>query len=87
VVARFQEDQVTPVQLQFARSRPGESWAWELAFQKILEARLSLAALGVRAGQSLRLQISLWREGLPVDAIPQQGWIEISTAEPTEWPL
>jgi len=87
VVARFQEDQVTPVQLQFARSRPGESWAWELAFQKILEARLSLAALGVRAGQPLRLQISLWREGLPVDAIPQQGWIEISTAEPTEWPL
>jgi alpha-amylase/alpha-mannosidase (GH57 family) len=87
VVARFQEGQVTPVQLQFARSRPGESWAWELAFQKILEARLSLAALGVRAGQSLRLQISLWREGLPVDAIPQQGWIEISTAEPTEWPL
>jgi hypothetical protein len=87
VVARFQEGQVTPVQLQFARSRPGESWAWELAFQKILEARLSLAALGVRVGQSLRLQISLWREGLPVDAIPQQGWIEISTAEPTEWPL
>jgi alpha-amylase/alpha-mannosidase (GH57 family) len=87
VVARFQEGQVTPLQLQFARSRPGESWPWELAFQKVLEARLSLAALGVRAGQSLRLQISLWREGLPVDAIPQQGWIEISTAEPTEWPL
>jgi alpha-amylase/alpha-mannosidase (GH57 family) len=87
VVARFQEGQVTPVQLQFARSRPGESWPWELAFQKVLEARLSLGALGVRAGQSLRLQISLWREGLPVDAIPQQGWIEISTAEPTEWPL
>jgi len=41
----------------------------------------------VGSGQSLRLQLSLWKQGLPIDAIPQEGWLEISTAEPTDWPL
>ena len=35
----------------------------------------------------MRLQLSLWKQGLPIDAIPQEGWLEISTAEPTDWPL
>lgn len=61
--------------------------AAEFAFHNVLELRLSLAALGVASGHSLRLQLSLWRNGLPMDAIPQQGWLEISTAEPTDWPL
>jgi hypothetical protein len=58
----------------------------EFAFRKILEIRISLEALGVRRGQPLRLQLSLWKAGLPMDALPPQGWIEIPTAEPTEWP-
>jgi hypothetical protein len=33
------------------------------------------------------MQISVWRDGLPVDALPRQGWIEISTANPLDWPL
>jgi alpha-amylase/alpha-mannosidase (GH57 family) len=61
--------------------------AVESAFDSVLEVRLSLAALGVAPGHSLRFQLSLWREGLPVDSLPQQGWIEISTAEPSDWPV
>jgi len=57
------------------------------AFQKVLEARLPLASLGAACGDQLRLQLSLWSNGLPLDALPQQGWLEISSAEPAEWPL
>ncbi len=65
----------------------GEDAQAEFAFQKVLEARLPLSALGVACGESLRLQISVWEQGLPLDALPPQGWLEISTAEPMEWPL
>jgi hypothetical protein len=61
--------------------------AIEAAFRKVLEIRLSLRALAVPRGQSLQLQVSLWKDGLPVDAVPSEGWLELSTAEPTDWPL
>jgi len=43
------------------------------AFQQILEASVPVAA---QAGQPLRFQFSLWKDRLPMDAIPQQGWLE-----------
>jgi hypothetical protein len=61
--------------------------ACDFAFRKVLEGRISLSAVGVGPGQTLRLQLSLWKDGLPVDALPQEGWLDISTAEPTDWPL
>lgn len=54
------------------------------AFGRILEARFPLAALGVTAGQGLRFQLSLWQGGLPVDAVPQQGWLEMRSTSPAE---
>ena len=57
----------------------------EFAFGRILEARLSLAALGARDGTPVRFQFSLWQGGLPMDAVPQQGWIEMPTTEPADW--
>ncbi len=58
--------------------------AVECAFARILEMRLSLAALGVKRGHGLRFQFSLWQAGLPMDAIPQQGWLEMRTTDPAE---
>jgi hypothetical protein len=29
----------------------------------------------------MRFQLSLWRDGLPADAVPQQGWIEFVPAD------
>ena len=49
----------------------------ECAFGRILEARIPLTAVGITEGAGLRFQFSLWREGLPMDAIPQQGWLEV----------
>ena len=54
------------------------------AFDNVCEVRISLARAGISIGQ-VRFQISLWQGGLPMDALPPQGWIEFSTAEPMEW--
>jgi len=51
----------------------------------VLEARLSLAALGVRGGAPVRFQFSLWQGGLPMDAVPQQGWIEMTSGDRDDW--
>jgi alpha-amylase/alpha-mannosidase (GH57 family) len=66
---------------------PAKEDSLEYAFHKVLEMRLPLATLGVAYGNSLRLQFSLWKDGLPVDAVPQENWLEISTADPAEWPV
>ncbi len=52
---------------------------------KICELRLSLSQLGLPLSHDLRFQLSLWQNGLPMEALPPQGWIELSTAEPTDW--
>jgi hypothetical protein len=57
----------------------------ECAFHKILEAGISLAALEAKPGQPVRFQFSLWKDGLPMDAVPQQGWLELPVPGP-DWP-
>ena len=57
----------------------------EYAFLKILEIRIPLSAVGAGLRQPVRFQISLWQNGLPLDALPQQGWLDVSTAEPNAW--
>ena len=56
----------------------------ECAFVLILEARIPLASLAVPKGHGLRFQFSLWQGGLPMDAVPQQGWLEMRTTDPVE---
>ncbi|MBV9505583.1 MAG: glycoside hydrolase [Acidobacteriia bacterium] len=56
----------------------------ECAFSRVLELRVSLAALGIPEGKGLRFQLSFWQGGLPMDAVPQQGWIVMSTTDPRE---
>ncbi|MBV9744244.1 MAG: hypothetical protein JO099_10795 [Acidobacteriia bacterium] len=58
--------------------------AIECAFSRVLEIRLLLAALGVAEGSGLRFQFSVWQGGLPMDAVPQQGWIRMATTDPKE---
>ncbi len=44
---------------------------------KSFEFRLPLYALDAVQGDRLRLRFSLWRDRLPVDALPVEGWIEL----------
>jgi alpha-amylase/alpha-mannosidase (GH57 family) len=65
----------------------GRAEGAESVFVRVAELRLSLAAHGIGFGQPVRFQLSLWVSGLPMDALPAQGWIEIATAESVEWIL
>jgi len=56
----------------------------DCAFRSVLEARAPLASLGVPNGGGVRFQVSLWQGGLPVDAVPQQGWLEMPTTDPAK---
>jgi alpha-amylase/alpha-mannosidase (GH57 family) len=58
----------------------------ECAFRRVFEARVPLKTLGAEPGQPVAVQLSLWRDQLPVEALPQSGWIEIPTIEPDPWP-
>ena len=44
----------------------------------------AIEQIGVPAGGGVRFQLSLWQGGLPVDAIPHQGWLELRTTNPAE---
>jgi hypothetical protein len=35
-------------------------------------------------GSRLRVRFSLWRDGLPLDALPQEGAIEVQVAPESE---
>jgi alpha-amylase/alpha-mannosidase (GH57 family) len=63
---------------------PPEGQPVECAFARVLEARISLQSMGVPRGGGLRFQFSLWQSGLPMDAVPQQGWLEMRTTDPLE---
>ena len=54
------------------------------ALGRVLELCIPLAAVRVPSGGGLRFQFSLWQGGLPIDAVPQQGWIEMKTTDPVE---
>jgi alpha-amylase/alpha-mannosidase (GH57 family) len=55
------------------------------AFRESLEMAIPLENLRLDSPDLVRLQISLWSEGLPVECLPSQGWLECPTAEPSEW--
>lgn len=50
------------------------------ALVNIYEMRVSMSALHVRRGDSIFLQISIFREGLPVASLPATGELELQTS-------
>ncbi len=61
------------VRLEHGAARPLQGVA-ECAYRGILEIKVAVKS------PSLRFQLSLWQDGLPLDAVPQQGWLEIDPA-------
>jgi len=49
----------------------------EVAMGDIFEMRVPFELLGVREGSKVRLRFALWREDLPADSLPLEGWIEL----------
>jgi alpha-amylase/alpha-mannosidase (GH57 family) len=76
---------IKTLNMRLDQSRPGNTGGAEFAFSKIFEARIPLSAIGAALRQPVRFHLSIWQDGLPLDAAPQQGWLDVSTAEPSEW--
>jgi alpha-amylase/alpha-mannosidase (GH57 family) len=53
----------------------------QVAFSRVLEVRLDYTLLGVGPREQVRLQVSIWANELPLQVVPQGGWL---TLEPTE---
>jgi len=56
--------------------------AVECALGRVLEIKIPLGSIGVARGRGVRFQLSIWESGLPMDAVPQQGWIELPSTDP-----
>jgi alpha-amylase/alpha-mannosidase (GH57 family) len=52
----------------------------EVALGKVLEMKLPMALLGAEEGNRFNLRFVLYRDRLPVDALPQEGSLEIQVA-------
>ena len=85
VALRIDHGRAHATDMKLVATATGDVRPVEVAFRKTLELRVALDALGVSNGGKLRFQFSLWQGGLPVDAIPQQGWLDLALAEPPEW--
>ncbi len=48
----------------------------------VIEASIALSELGVEQDAHLKFQLSIWQNGLPMASLPNEGWLEFSTAEP-----
>jgi hypothetical protein len=59
----------------------------EVAYRRVFELKVALAAIQAHVGDRVPLQVSIWQGALPLDALPQDGWLRLETAEPGEWPV
>jgi alpha-amylase/alpha-mannosidase (GH57 family) len=46
--------------------------------ERSFEFKLPFEVVGAKLGSTLRLKFSVWRERLPIDALPIEGWIELT---------
>jgi hypothetical protein len=85
IALRIDHGRAHATEMKLVATATGDTRPVEVAFRKTLELRVALDALGVSDGGRVQFQFSLWQGGLPMDAIPQQGWLELAVAEPSEW--
>lgn len=51
------------------------------SFLQIFEAQLTNSILGISPGKQVRIQISLWADDLPLQIMPQEGWLTLHLSE------
>jgi alpha-amylase/alpha-mannosidase (GH57 family) len=54
------------------------------AYNRTFELSCQFERFGFEPDEPFRMQFSIWREGLPLDALPAQGWIEFVPALPAD---
>ena len=49
----------------------------EVAIAEIFEMRLPFRLIGAQPGSRIRLRFTIWRDQLPADSLPVEGWIDL----------
>jgi alpha-amylase/alpha-mannosidase (GH57 family) len=49
----------------------------EVALGNVFEMRVPFELIGAEEGSKIRLRFALWRDDLPADSLPLEGWIEL----------
>ena len=76
-------EKTVQVRLELGRAKVAEApFPVDCAFKSILELAAPLKEVQLSESTPFRFNASFWHEGLPVDALPQQGWLEV---RPDEW--
>src|SRR3954464_634062 len=57
---------------------------FRIGIDSIFECQMPLKRLKADIGTQLRVRFSLWRDGLPLDSLPQEGAIEVRVAPESE---
>jgi alpha-amylase/alpha-mannosidase (GH57 family) len=52
-----------------------------LALGQVFELRADFSLLGVAAGDNLSFQVSVWSGAIPLQVVPQDGWLTLMTVE------
>jgi alpha-amylase/alpha-mannosidase (GH57 family) len=55
-----------------------------VGIESIFECQAPLKLLGAVPGATLRVRFSVWRDGLPLDALPEEGAVEVRVAPESE---
>ena len=62
----------------------GQDNSARVGFASIFECQIPLKLLKAQPGSTLRVRFSVWRDGLPLDALPQEGAIDVLVAAESE---
>ena len=58
----------------------------QVSFRQIFELRLDYTILDVAPHERISLQVSIWMNGLPLQVLPQEGWLTLELTEDlTTW--
>ena len=49
----------------------------EVAIGEIFEMRVPFDVIGAQHGSRIRLRFAVWRDQLPADSLPVEGWIDL----------
>ncbi len=49
-----------------------------------VQVRLPLALVAAQSGGKVRVRVALWEEWLPLDSLPQEGWVELGVLSEQE---
>jgi hypothetical protein len=61
------------------REDPGAGLA--LALDQVFELRADFSLLGAAAGRDLSFQVSVWSSAIPLQVVPQDGWLTFTITE------